>query len=203
MGTWAGAILGAVANKPRILLGPKDLIWSLIPLIAICLVIAGISARCSFHPGGPSAGPVPSFDARNGLRADAHSLPFAVRDPQIPAGWQPNSGSHATIPGVGDNNAGGGKSTTVGYITDGGRYLKLLQTNATEDALARFNDTDLNPTGTEQVAGHSWVVYSAPTKESAWITDLDGVRVLISGAGSQAEYTALATAVAAAAPLPK
>lgn len=185
-----------MANKPRILLGPKDLIWSLIPLMVLAIIIAGLSTRCSFSPGGPKVGPVPSFDAHAAFRADAATLTFPVREPAVPAGWAPNSGSKDTI-----GDPGGGRATTVGYITDGGRYLALVQSNASEQALARHQDGELVPTGTEQIAGHTWVVYGYPTKESAWITDLGDVRVLIHGAGSKSEYTALAQAVVAATPI--
>ncbi|NUS45746.1 MAG: DUF4245 domain-containing protein [Mycobacteriaceae bacterium] len=187
-----------MANKPRILLGPKDLVWSLIPLVLLCLLFAGLAARCSFSPGGPKAGPVPTFDARNALRADAATMAFPIRAPKLPAGWKSNSGSHGTAVG-----AGGGPVTTVGFITPGNRYLELAQSSASEEALAKYVDSELVHTAATQVGGHTWEVYSAPTKESAWVADLGGVRTLIRGAGTEQEYTALAAGVAEAAPLTK
>lgn len=178
------------------MLGPKDLIWSLIPLVLISILIAAVSARCSFSPGGPKMGPVPQFDLKDALHADAATLSFPVRQPTVPSGWQPNSGSH----GKTDD---GSEVSTVGFITDGGRYLALMQSNATEESLVRYVNPDLDASGPQGVDGRTWVVYSEPGKESAWVTDFGGVRVLISGAGDQHEYTRLADAVDAATPLPR
>jgi hypothetical protein len=180
------------------MLGPRDLIWSLIPLVLISIVIAAIGAQCSVSPGGPTIGPAPHFDATAALHSDAVTMDFPIRQPTVPAGWQSNSGSHDDIAGP-----DGGRVTTVGYLTDGGRYLAYLQSNASEQALARFVDADLTATGAKQLAGHTWVVYTDPGKESSWVTDLGSVRVLIHGAGNPDEYTRLAEAVTAASPIPR
>src|SRR4051794_14976368 len=98
---------GDVPNtKPRIMNDWKDLIWSLLPLVLICLVIAGIASQCTFTSRGPTAGQVPNFDAHTALAEDAKQLPFGIREPALPADWKPNSGNRE--PGV---------SSTVGYIT--------------------------------------------------------------------------------------
>jgi hypothetical protein len=178
------------------MLGPKDLIWSLIPLVLISIFIAALSARCSFSPGGPKAGPVPQFDLKDALHADAATLSFPVREPAVPRGWQPNSGSH----GKTDD---GSAVTTVGFITNSGRYLALMQSNAAEESLVRYVNSDLEATGPQDVDGRTWVVYSEAGREPAWVTDFGEVRVLISGAGNQSEYTRLADAVDAATPLPR
>ena len=36
-----------MAQKPRYLISGKDMIWSLIPLLAICAVVAMVSGNCS------------------------------------------------------------------------------------------------------------------------------------------------------------
>ena len=86
---------------------------------------------------------------------------------------------------------------------DGGRYLALMQSNAGEDSLVRYVDGDLTASGPRQVDGRTWVVYAEQSKEPAWVTDFGDVRVLISGAGDEREYTALAHAVDASQPLPR
>ena len=48
-------------------------------------------------PGGINRGPVPSYDAASALHADAQTLGFPVRLPQLPAGWQANSGGRGGI----------------------------------------------------------------------------------------------------------
>lgn len=187
-----------MASKPRIMLGPRDLVWSLIPLVLICVVFAGLASQCRVSPGGPTAGPVPSFDAKDALAADAARMSFPIRNPQLPPGWKPNSGSRSSVGGQ-----GGGQVSTVGYVTTDGRYLAFTQSNAEEEALVRSVDSEATATGTEKAAGRTWVVYGEPGRESIWVADLGGVRVLLRGAGSHKEYTQLAEAVVAAKPLPR
>ena len=72
--------------------------WSIAPLVAACIILAGVVGMCSFAPSGVNRGPVPSYDAASALRADALTLGFPVRLPQLPDGWQPNSGGRGGIP---------------------------------------------------------------------------------------------------------
>ncbi|MFI1911795.1 DUF4245 domain-containing protein [Nocardia sp. NPDC020380] len=189
-------------QKPRTQHDYKDLFWSLLPLVLICLVIAGIASQCTFSAKGPTQGQIPNFDAKAALSDDARTLSFPVRLPALPDTgpdkWTPNSGSHDTIVG-----AGGGAVSTVGFISPQGTYMQLTQTNATEDALAKKVMGNQYASGTEQVGDRKWVVYGDPGSEPAWITDFGDVRVLIKGAGNHAIFTTLATAVGNAQPLPK
>jgi len=173
------------------------MIWSLIPLVLFAVVIAGIARSCSFSPGGPTAGPVPQFDVKAALNFDAAELDFPIRNPVVPDTWQPNSGSRGTVSG--DD---GGDVSTVGYITDAGRYLQLSQSSATEKSLVGWvAGSPRTPSGVEQFAGNSWVQYPEEDGEPIWVTDLGAVRVLITGSGSTEEFTALATAVGDTQPL--
>ena len=54
---------------------------------------------CSFAPGGPGQGPAPTYDAPAALQADADALKIPIRLPQLPEGWQSNSGSREGIDG--------------------------------------------------------------------------------------------------------
>ncbi|MFF0545510.1 DUF4245 domain-containing protein [Nocardia thailandica] len=184
------------AAKPRILNDYRDLFWSLIPLVLIAVVFAGLASQCSFSTSGPSQGQIPHFDVDAALKLDAKSMPFPVRKPEVPAGWTPNSGSRENI-----SLPGGGPVTTVGYITPQGTYMRVSQSGATEEALSRHVLGSRYATGTTEVAGQKWVVYSEPTEETGWIADLNGVRVLITGAGDDAAFRALAQGTTTAAPL--
>lgn len=66
--------------------------WSLAPLVVGCILLAGLVGMCSFQLGGTKRGPIPSYDAAQALRADAKTLGFLIRLPQLPGGWTPNSG---------------------------------------------------------------------------------------------------------------
>ncbi|MFD4179910.1 DUF4245 domain-containing protein [Rhodococcus sp. NPDC058514] len=184
-------------KKPRILQNNRDMMWSIIPLVLLCLIVAGVASRCSFSPGGPSSGPVPQFDVDASLKYDAGVLGFPVRNPAVPEDWQPNSGSRGVVGGD-----GGGDVTTVGYITSKGRYLQLSQSEATEEVLVPWVAGDRrSPTGVAPIAGDQWVEYDEEGSEPIWVTDLGDVRVLVTGSGSTEEFTELATAVDAAQPL--
>ncbi|MFR9750971.1 DUF4245 domain-containing protein [Nocardia sp. 004] len=183
-------------QKPRIMNDYRDLFWSLIPLVAIAVVFAGLASQCSFAASGPTQGQIPHFDVRAALTADARTLPFPIRNPDVPEGWTPNSGSRESISG-----AGGGAVSTVGYITPQGTYMRFTQSSATEEALSRFVLGSRYASGVEQVAAQQWTAYAEPGEETAWIADLGQSRVLITGAGDRAAFLTLAEAITTAVPL--
>ncbi|MCM6775960.1 DUF4245 domain-containing protein [Nocardia sp. CDC159] len=185
-----------MSSKPRILNDYKDLFWSLIPLVLICVVFAAVAQQCSVSTNGPTPGKVPDFDLHDALRDDARTLPFPIREPSLPADWRPNSGSRDTVTGT-----GGGAVSTVGFLTPQGTYMQLTQSNATVEALANHIEKTRTPSGTQKVADQVWTVYHVQGSEPAWITDLGPVRLLVKGAGNQAAYTTLAAAATAAQPI--
>lgn len=174
----------------------RDLIWSLIPLVLICVVLAAVASQCTFTTDGPTPGKVPTFEVHAALHDDAKVLSFPIRDPSLPADWQSNSGRRDTI--VGDS---GGEVSTVGYITAHGTYLQLSQTDAAEPALAAHVLDTRSPTGSRTVAGQTWTVYHVADSEPAWIADFGSTRVLLKGAANDADYQTLAGAVTEAQPL--
>ncbi len=174
----------------------RDLIWSLVPLVLICVVLAAVASQCTFSTHGPTPGEVPNFDVRSALHDDARMLSFPIRDPAVPADWKSNSGSRDTITGP-----SGGTVSTVGYITGNGTYLQLSQSNATESALADHVVSTRSPSGTRMVGAQKWTVYHVSDSEPAWIADFGTSRVLIKGAAGEGAYSALANAVGAAQPL--
>jgi hypothetical protein len=166
---------------------------------------------CSFEPGGTNKGTIPSYDARAALRADAQTLGFPVRLPQLPPGWQPNSGGRGGIEnGRTDTSTGqrlNAATSTVGYITPTGMYLSLTQSNADEDKLVGSIHPSMFPTGTADVAGTSWVVYQGgQAGEPVWTTRLASpvgpTQIAITGAGSTDQFRTLATATQSQPPLP-
>ncbi len=186
-------------TKPRILHNSKDALWSLIPLAVLCLIFAGLASQCTFSPGGPSQGPIPSFDVDNALKFDAREYDFPVRDPEVPGTWRPNSGTRGPV-----DNSAGGFYTTVGYITPDGSYIQLTQSNAAEEALVQHIARENRiATGIEQIADTKWVVYAEKGTEPLWIADLGQARVAIKGSAPRAEFVTLATATLQAQPLPR
>lgn len=183
--------------KPRILNDSKDLVWSLIPLLAIALVIAGIAGSCSWG-FGTDAGKqvVPDFDSATALRVDAQNMPFPVREPKLPADWKSNSGSSQAV--------GTARMSNVGWITPAGAYVQLTQSDATEEQLVPVLGGDgALGSGMKNAGGHDWVAYeNVEQHDKLWITNLGDVRIAVLSRGSEAELRTMAEAVVAAQPLP-
>ena len=201
--------------KPRLLQDGRDMFWSLVPLVLGCILLAGLVGMCSFQPGGTNKGTIPSYDAAAALRADAQTLAFPIRLPQLPAGWQPNSGGRGGIQnGRTDPSTGqrlNAPTSIVGYISPNGMYLSLTQSNADEDKLVGSIHPSAYPTGTVDVDGTNWVVYhgagqSGPDAEPVWTTRLTSpagaTQIAITGAGSTDQFRTLATATQSQPPLP-
>ncbi|WP_395310310.1 DUF4245 domain-containing protein [Mycobacterium sp. AMU20-3851] len=193
--------------KDRLLQDGRDMFWSMAPLVAICILLAGVLGMCSFAPSGPGEGAVPTFDAPAALGADAEVLNFPVRLPELPQGWQANSGARGGIDGGRTDPATGqpvrALTSRVGYIAPSKMYLSLTQSNADEARLVGSIDPEAVPTGAQDVDGVTWVVYEPGEGEPIWTTRLDGTAQLaITGAGKPDDFRALARAVQTQAPLP-
>jgi hypothetical protein len=201
--------------KPRLLQDGRDMIWSLVPLVAGCILLAGLVGMCSFQPVGTNKGVIPSYDAAAALRADAQTLGFPIRQPQLPAGWQANSGTRGGIENGRTDPSTGQRlhaaTSTVGYLSPTGMYLGLTQSDADEEKLVGSIHPSAYPTGTVDVGGTNWVVYrgsgqsgaSDASAEPVWTTRLGGVtQVAITGAGSTDQFRTLAAATQSQPPLP-
>ncbi len=182
--------------------------WSIVPLVLACVALAGLAGTCAFRPGGIIAGPVPAYDAAAALKADAQTLGFPVRLPQLPDGWQPNSGTRGSITDGRTESSGQrlrAVTSRVGYLSPTGMYVSLTQSNADEVPLVASISPGLRPTGTEDVDGTRWVVYQGDG-DPVWTTRLAGkagaAQLAISGAGGPELFRTMAAAVQAQPPLP-
>jgi len=171
----------------------RDVLGALLVLVVVVLVGGGVRS-CSFSPGGPTvdqqAGP--TVDAPAQLAEAARASTFPLRVPAVPQGWRANATDRGPV-------TGGGTAERVGYLTPGGRYLRLVQSDATEEnLLATESGGPVAGTGVVQAAGLQWVVYQAPGGEPFRVTTSpEGTRWLVTGSGSDADFTALAEATAA------
>ncbi len=185
--------------------------WSLAPLVAVCVLLAGLVGMCSFQPGATERGSVPSYDAAAALRADAQALGFPIRLPRLPAGWQANSGSRSGIDDARTDPSTGQRShaavSTVGYLTPTGMYVSLTQSNADEAQLVASIHPSTYPTGVVDVDGTKWIVYrGADGTEPVWTTRLNSAagatQTAITGAGTSDEFRTLASGTQSQPPLP-
>ena len=174
------------------------MVWSIIPLLLICLVIAGIAGSCAWGFGdAANEQKVPTFNSEAAFTADARSMPFPIREPAVPAEWQSNSGSTNTV--------GTSLASNVGWITENGTFVQLTQTAGPEVSLVpMLGGEGVMGTGTTDVAGTTWVTYDNPEGDrTVWVTDLGDVRIGLLGRGIDPPLATLAEAVQKAQPLPK
>ncbi|WP_300008570.1 DUF4245 domain-containing protein [Pseudonocardia sp.] len=183
-------------KPPRSAMTLRDMLVAIGVLALVVVVIGGVTRGCTFSPGGPTVdqGALPVVDAPAELRDLARTVPFALRVPGVPPGWRSNSVGQDRVDPA---DEAAGRSVRVGYLTSEGRYLRLVQSDATEEALlaAETGAAAVPARGTTDVGGLTFVVYGAPDDEPIWIGELDGVRVLITGSGTEQDFQALAGAL--------
>lgn len=172
--------------------GLRDMALSMVVLGVIVLAFAALTRGCAFSPGGPSDNGVsaPPVDVSAELRAAAGQVRFPLRQPGVPAGWRASS---ASVDPLGANGAD--HAVRIGWVTAGGRYVQLSQSDANPADLAGLAaGTTVAPTGSTVVAGTTWTTYPGVRSELAWVADLGPVRMLVTGNADDAEFRALASA---------
>jgi len=189
---------GPPAKPPRSAMTVRDMVGAVVVLVVLVLAFAGVTRSCSFAPGGPSVDPAagPTVDAPAQLRVLAGAMPFALRVPAVPADWRATTVDTARV-------GTGGRAVRAGYLTAAGHYLRLVQTDADEPALLA-TEAEGAPvaSGPVVVNGVTWVTYADETREPIRIATVDGVRLLITGSGTDDEFRTLAVAAASGQVLP-
>lgn len=178
---------------PRSSLTVRHMVSAVLVLVAMVLAVGGLTRGCSFSPTGPSVDPagLPTVDAPAELRLQAARVPFPLRVPAVPAGWRSNS--------VSQDRVESGQAVRVGYLTPERRYLRVVQSDATEEALLATEAATAVGRGVVDVGGQTWVVYDDGTDEPIRIADVPtpgagSVRMLITGSGGEDDFRALAQA---------
>lgn len=191
-----GGILSPVAEaKPRILQGNRDMFWSVVVLMVMVGIFAGVAGQCTFSPSGPQQGAIPEFNADASLRQDARSLDFPIRSPEVPEGWTSNSGRVESFAGT--------SSSHVGWVTGERSYVELVQSDAPEDAFRSLGGGPRPNRTIIPVTGQEWTVFTGDDVRPVWVLDLDDVRVAVTGSAATSDFEALAAAAQRAEPLPR
>jgi Protein of unknown function (DUF4245) len=182
---------GPPAKPPRSALTMRDMVGALVVLAVVVLAAGGLSRSCTFAPTGPTvdSSRLPVVDVPAELTRLAPDTTFPLRVPAVPDGWRANAVDRSSLPE-------GGHIVSTGFLTPDGRYLRLQQGDATEEAMLRAEagGGTAPGQGAVDVDGRQWVAYAGERGEPIWITDVDGVRLLVTGSGSEADFRALAVA---------
>ncbi|HEX3780758.1 MAG TPA: DUF4245 domain-containing protein [Pseudonocardiaceae bacterium] len=202
----------AVGKRPggrgRIGWGLRDMVISMVVLVVVVLGLTALSQNFTFSPGGPSTSgsTAPTVDAAEQYQVAVGQVHFPLREPKLPAGWHANSANLDQVTG----SATSGQTPNeleVGWITPAGRYVAIAESSADAADLARQeaglpDGTQMVDKGQVKVGSREWAVYSGTRTEQSWVLDLGSVRLLVTGNGSQAEFTTMAEAAQSAPVLP-
>lgn len=157
-------------------------------LLAVGLTLAVLLPVMFLNPGSK-----PEVYKRNidvpGVALQAEStagyLPLAV---DLPDGWTSNyarwnTGGTAQVP-----------AWEVGYLTPGGEYIGLVQTDKANPTWIG-QATDYAPVTGDRKAGASWELRDAGKGERSLVLERGDVTVILSGTAELDEFDVLATAV--------
>lgn len=186
--------------------GPRDMFLSMLVICAVVLVLLLLTGAVSFDPGGENAkanGGAPTRHPDVVLTAAAKQVHFPLREPKLPGNWHCNSADTSTV----GKGAAAGEAVALGWITPGRGYLKLAQADASAQALVREEtgaapEDTVTKQGTVTVGDVTWTKYPGRRAETAWVTSLHGVRILLTGSASPQQFRTLAAALPSAKVIP-
>ncbi|WP_158635119.1 DUF4245 domain-containing protein [Tsukamurella asaccharolytica] len=194
-----------MAEKPRILQNRRDMVLTMVPLLALCLIALFASGNFKLGFGAdPKDENVQAINPEGVYQVSADTHGFAVRMPGgagvaagVPEGWKATA--------TRDDDVVGGKVFSVNYVTPEKNSLQLSQSGAPVDQVVEsVYGARATPSGTVPVEGRTWDVYGPNDRNrSAWVLQLDGVVLVVFGGGTVPRFTELAAAVQSQQPLPR
>jgi uncharacterized protein DUF4245 len=167
--------------------GVGPLAIATIVLAVVVLALTGLTRACSFSPTAPTVdrGAVQRIDVAQAAREATAAVPFALRAPAMPADWIAQSSDVRPI--------GGSRAFRLGWVTPDNAFVRLVQSDAPEEALVASEQAGPPALGPVAVGGRTWTTYRGVRGEALWVTDVDGVRWLVTGDATPARFTQLAT----------
>ncbi|WP_018297469.1 DUF4245 domain-containing protein [Corynebacterium lubricantis] len=186
----------AAQEKPRIFQDGQDMVLSIGLLVLVMFVSVGFTGLCTFNPGAPENGPVQEVDAKTFTDMEARSVTYPVRYPEMPEGWVTNSARRSMI--------GGEPAPVIGWVTPDTGYVAMTQTSADlTEAIKAIDEDPRQNTDTVRIAGEDVQKYTSEERDvrDVWAVDLDDVRLVFTGAGTDAEFEELISTAIDTAPI--
>ena len=186
------------ARDPGPRSGPAALLRGFVVLGVAVLLLAGLLRACSFAPGQPEVDreSLPRVDPAAELRRAQPSVGVPLRVPTLQPDWIAQS-SDVVVVGPPDDTAAP-RAARVGWVTPEDEFARLVQSDADEVALVVSEAGDPTATGTAEAGGRTWVTHTGRRGETLWVTDVDGVRLLVTGSAPVERFRQLAEATLAA-----
>ncbi|MDL5157429.1 DUF4245 domain-containing protein [Actinomycetospora termitidis] len=157
-----------------------------IVLALIVLALTGLTRACSVSaPGAVDRASVPRIDVAEATRSASGSLPFRVRGPAMPADWIPQSTDTRGVPG--------GEAFRLGWLTPDDAFARLVQSNGTPEGLVSSEGGAPQAGEPVSAGGLTWATYRGERNEPIWVSDVGGVRWLVTGNASPARFVQLIT----------
>ncbi|WP_159103216.1 DUF4245 domain-containing protein [Tsukamurella sp. 1534] len=193
-----------MAEKSRLLQGRRDLVLTMVPLIALCLLAVFASGNFRFGFGAnPDEETVDPIDPKSVYALSAQNLRFPVRMPAgpgvengVPAEWKATA--------TRDEDITGGTVFTVNYVTPEKNSLQVSQSNAPlPNVVESVFGARASQSGTIPIGARTWAVYGPNEKNrSAWVLNETGAVVVLYGSATVPRFTEIATAIQDQQPLP-
>ncbi|MEJ2867463.1 DUF4245 domain-containing protein [Actinomycetospora sp. OC33-EN08] len=158
-----------------------------IVLALVVLALTGLTRACSVSPpGAVDRASVPRVDVAEATRAASGSLPFRVRGPAMPADWIAQSTDTRDVPG--------GRAFRLGWLTPDDAFVRLVQSNGSAEGLVASEGGEPQAGPPVSAGDLTWATYRGQRGEPIWVTDVGGVRWLVTGNATPARFVQLITA---------
>ncbi|KXI19670.1 hypothetical protein HMPREF3227_00289 [Corynebacterium sp. CMW7794] len=187
----------AAEDKPKIFEGGKDMVLSLGVVVIMMLVVVGATGLCTVNPEETNYARENPVDAQSFLDLESRTTETALRLPQVPEGWTPNSARRSSVAGE--------TAAIVGWVTAEEGFIQAAQTAVPlDDALKNYDGAYRADRSSRTVDGTDVQVFASEDADvrPLWGFDLGDERVILTGSASDDDYEALVRAFVAAQPLP-
>ncbi|HEX6077084.1 MAG TPA: DUF4245 domain-containing protein [Micromonosporaceae bacterium] len=160
---------------------PRDLVLSLAVLLVPILLVVLLFQYLGADDEVTVVDPGPAFSQARDAGLDV------VRPGDLPAGWRPVS---AVL-----REDAGAVTLRVGYVTSGGGFLQLVESDRDAEPLLRRELGDGRPGGTEPIGGVPWQAYPGRDGERALVWLEPERTVLVLGRAPASEMRTLAASL--------